>query len=283
MLWAIIRSFLSATGTICQKKATSFWVDPVVFLCFGYTSYMLFAIGAAAVGKLPPPGDFTLTTWWLVILVMSLKFTQRIFSVKAYSIEKVSCLQPFSNINKIIAILWWFFLLGEKWWAALLAALGSLAICIGYSFYKSHGHIRLQKWLFFMIISEFLTWLRVLFLTVLLASMVGYVYASYQWIAFFFVPLVFLCIKRRTHEFFWLPKGYYIPRITMAFTWLWGFLISLFLISSIGIVRTTLVSFVTLSVIFVFAQLFLHDKPSKADALVSFWTLFLASIGYLLD
>lgn len=126
MILAILWTIIGSSWTIFWKKALEYNVNKHIFSIFAYFSIFIIAPWLFILWKINLE-NIKLKYILIIFSIIILSFFQRILSQKSYSIDKLSILIPYENINKILSIILWFLIFGNisniSLWLSILASI----------------------------------------------------------------------------------------------------------------------------------------------------------------
>lgn len=217
---------------------------------------------------------------WLVFFISAISLGKNSLMLNILKKEKMSTIAPYQNLNKIFAVVAWFLLMpGSSSVITLIITLIAWWIVIGTSidfktFKIPQNIISILIWQSIMALHIVLTW-YVLDMT---DDKLYFIY--YQIIGL----IIILFMITRTGGFKWfkdLSKWFYKLRFQeMSYGWV-GYILSLFVMKTLGVVVTVLLSFVWLAVTLIMSYFVFWDKPSRKDILVTLIVTWLVWIWFI--
>jgi len=192
--------------------------------------------------------------------------------------EKVSVLQPYSNLDKIFTIILGYILFSDSSMITFGVSLFAFMVLIFSS--VDIKSFKLSKTLFYFLICNIFGALRMIIIGYLLLSMSSFNLVSLYALIFIGWLFIFLWFTGSLKNFAVNSKQFYLYRIGATFTFGIYYFISIFLIQELGIVLTNLVSLVSLWATLIIGYFMLHDTPSKKDITLSIIVVWLIGVGF---
>ena len=194
-----------------------------------------------------------------------------------YKEEKMSVIMPYLSINRILVIIWSFFIFSDVSYTALCITILAILVIIWWSIdFKTFQIPRnLKKILFTEIIKTI--WILVS----------GWLIIRYWEILFFntyviiwcFMALILVWYYWQWEDFKKVPGIYWKERILWSIWWISWFL-SLVLIKNLWLSISVLLWFIWIWVTLLFSYIFLKDIPSKKDIWMTLIIAMLVWIWY---
>ena len=287
-LVAIFSSVFAGFSSVCYTKATNLNKAGILIniLAGGFLVSAMWIL-SLTFGWIRAPWEvFTLQLSLLFIMHMALFFVLNPLEQKALKIEKLSALQPFGNVSRVVAILSGFLILWEKnivtFIVAIFAFFCTMIYATGGKFHKFSRGITL------FLISQFLRGIRLsitaLFLTTNYINpiqLTGIELAVYQTLAISWFIALFLFAQHGIKKFTMNGKDYYKYRIWGDFIWSIGWIAGLILMAELGIITSSILSLITMATALIMGFLILHDKPKKKDIIFATFIVGLIAIGFV--
>jgi len=285
---AILTSVFSGFWSVCFKKSAILnksgpWIN--IFL--GYHMVFILGIIALIFGWIRNPGE--VFSWGYLVffaVYMSMYYTLSPLEQKAIKCERLSCLQPYSNVGKLIAIVCGFIILWERNIITFIVAIIAF-ICT--MIYASRGRTgKMSQGVILYISSQCIRGVMAIWTALMLTQndligfhMTGLELASYQSVFSVVVLASMLFATGNMWRIKESPKWYYIYRYAGCFIWDIGWILGLMLIAELGIITSSILSLITIATTLVMGYFFLHDKPEKRDIMFAIFIIILICIGYI--
>ncbi len=278
MFYWILSTIINSVSTIFWKKAlwmsnvsqylfAIIWNTPwlLVFLIFLYLELINFDIFK----------DFEiilLLFFWLVLSIIAWFIQQ-----KLYTINRISDLAPYDNLDKLFIIIIWFFIYWNTSILSLFIAI--LTVILISLFTLNFKKLRFPKSFWLIVLSKLLKSLEIIIIWYILLKYTFQTVTALEVIISFSIYLSLLkisdykAIKTLKKEFLFYR---YLGSIL---SWI-AYVISLFLISDLGLTIATLLWFLWLGFTLILSYFFLWDKPDKKNIILALIVFILVSIGY---
>lgn len=285
---AIMTSIFGGFWSVFFKKATTLnksW--PWVNIFLGY--HIVFTLGVLSLifGWIRGPGE--VFEWGYLVFFLSymlLYYALSPLEQKAMMTERLSSLQPFGNVGKLIAIVCGFIVLWERNIVTFIVAILAFVCTMIYaSRWRKH---RLSKGVFYYIGSQCIRWVMAVFIAMMLTEndLIGFQMSelelvSYEGIFSVVILLSMFVSTRKLWLFAQSPKQYYAYRYGGCLVGDMGWLLWLFLIAELGIITSSILSLITIATTLTMGYFFLHDRPEKRDIMFALFIIFLICIGYI--
>lgn len=272
IIW-VIQSFLNSVWMILTKKVLEnkkVWNN--IQTLFSRTNHFIIIILLFTFWFF----DFNISNWWfsnkdILLLLIATSWLYLTYPLRrtAYANEKISTLQPFSMLFQVFPIIIWFiFIASERanfltFIFALLASFVAILPNIDLKTFKISKYSLMV--LFSSIIKSFQLFATVYFLTKL--DPVNFYLLETIIIIIF--SLLLLIIKKEFYQFKLINKKY-LKLLTSANTVaVWSIIMVLTMYSSLWVVATSLLSLLYIFFVFTLWYIFLWEKPSKKDIIVT--------------
>ena len=264
----VIQAFLNALGNIFWKKSIHLAnISKGLFILYAKLVGLLFVISFSIFGLI----NYKILIDWKAILgmiiVVSLWLITAFIKQGLLKFNKVSSILPFENLAPLFTILMWYFLFHDSSVASFLVSILTIFVVIIFSF--DYKKFTFPKKVSLLIFQQFLFALS----TIVMA----FVLKKYNWpsVALLDVILSILILIIFTIKFSELKQfhkqklDFYKYRFWAGFAGRTAYVISLFLISDLWVVISTLLTFLTLGFILIMGYFYLDDKPSKKDIILA--------------
>ena len=279
MIWWIISTFLSGFATIFRKKSMNFRKD--------LWDYGFMFIGWLAAIFLFPVfffrGDvgieaFSLKNIWIIAGICVLWFVSNSISQYVYKNEKISLIAPYENLDKILSIIFSFFIFSDVSVISLVIAIFVILIIFATSI--DLKQMKIPKTIQVFSINQLIVSINTIligYLLLYMSSIEYFVLENGIWI------LMLLCIIVFNKDIIRLkkqPKEFFQNRFGAAIAGTLAYILSLYIISSFGVTINILLSFLYLGFILVLSYMMLWDIPSKKSIIVSIVVTLLVWLGF---
>lgn len=287
-LIAIMSCVFDGFWSVCYTKATTLnkagpWVNTI----FG--SFLVGTIGVVSIitgWTRAPWSTFTFGLLGLFLVHMSIFFILAPIEQKALKIEKLSALQPYGNVSRVIAILSGFLILGERNIVTFIVAIFAFVCTM---IYASGGKFRrFSNGITLFLCAQFLRGLRLSILALFLTEnalnpiqLTGLEMATYQSMFIVLLLCSFLIASRQGGKIFSNSSSYYKYRLSGSCIGDIGWIIGLFLMAELGIITSSILSLITMATTLIMGFFLLHDTPKKKDILFATFIVVLICIGYV--
>lgn len=277
MLLAVLWTFFDSLATNLWKKSLWFWAPKELFnlisrssLIFVTTVLYIFSdISFSWVNLYIILWAIFITIWWTYNVLLR----QYI-----YSKEKISVLTPYTNVNKMLSIVFGFFIFSDVSLISLFITISAIFIIIAFSI--DIKNIKISKNILLLLISEIIT--------AIMAIITGYILLTIAWSAFFIITYIIwimhmwsICfMKQQFAELKKLPKKFYKYRLAACHCWGIGYLISVLVIKELGLSVAILLSFLWIWMTLVISRIIFKDIPQKKDLLLTIIVTALVGIWY---
>lgn len=279
MINAIISTILGSFATIFRKKSLNYKAPSSYFLLMSYTPIILISFALYLLWQFENFNfSFTWFTIFIIFLIIFLGYFNKIISQKIYSVDKISVLAPYENINRIISIIFWFILFWDISVTSLFITILTVFVIIWFTIdFKT---LKLPKSIKLFAFSQLLVSIALLltwFLLKQISNIEFFVLNYIVWIIF----ILFIFFRKKDYSNIWfLPKKFYAERIFGSHLWWLSYLMSLIIIKSMWISVSILLSFVWIWITLFLSYIILKDKPSKKDLFLTFIVTFLVWLWY---
>lgn len=280
MFYWIFATLLDSLSTIFWKKSldlsilsnpafalvwnTVWLIIFIIFLCFWY-----FEISSLL--------DFKIIA--LMFLTMWLSAFSWIIMQKVYSRVKISEMAPYSNLDKLFIIVFSFFLFSNASIYSLLIAIFTVLLISIFSI--DFKNFRLPKSFELILISKLVKSATILLLWYVLTKYSSATIASLDAITSCIIYIFMMKIVD-WKQVLKSSKAFYYNRYTGSVLWWVSYFITLFLISDLWMILTTLLWFLWLWATLLMSYFILKDKPDKKSIILAVIVSRLVAFGYYL-
>lgn len=278
MFFWILNAFLSSLSQIFRKKSISWDKDissTLIYFLWCFT-YLWIAIYFLFFGNNYVELDKKIFILALAVIILGL--LRNYLNQLVYKSEKISVLTPYTNLNKVLTIIFSFLFLKDdiSILSFLITIFTSLVIIWSAIDFKN---LSMSKNIRLFILNQFLTAIYsiIIWYILLLISSINYFIIDSTLSIFisFLIVLYFKELKTIKTLSKWFYKNAFISSMLGAL----AYLFSLILISELGMVMNILISFIFLAFSLLFSYIFFQDKPQKKDIILSIIILGLVSLG----
>ncbi len=185
---------------------------------------------------------------------------------KIYTKDKISVIMPYTNVNKILTIIFSFILFSDVSITSLIITIIAVFVIIWFSInYKSFKFPKSTKMIFLV---EFLAAIENIW--------AWYLIVTYSEVLYFIVFVLFWIVLLTWIALYlwefktlkWLNKSFFINRYIWAMWWISWFL-WLVVIKNLWLSISILLSFLWIWITLLFSYIILKDKPSKKDIILT--------------
>ena len=278
MFYWILSTIINSVSTIFWKKAlwmsnvskylfAILWNSPwiIIFLLFLYFWYFNLNIFL----------DFKIVL--VLFFWLSLSIFWWFIQQKLYTINRISDLAPYDNLDKLFIIIIWFFIYWNTSIFSLFIAI--LTVLLISLFTLNFKKLRFPKSFWLIVLSKFLNSIKILIIGYILLKYTFQTVTALEAIISFLIYLSLLKISDYK-AIKTLKKDFLFNRyLGSILSWI-AYLISLFLISDLWLTISTLLWFLWLGFTLILSYFFLWDKPDKKNIILALIVFILVSIGY---
>ncbi|MDC0506254.1 hypothetical protein OAN96_01515, partial [Candidatus Gracilibacteria bacterium] len=213
----------------------------------------------------------------MVGIEMSIVTLRTHLSQKVYKTEKISSILPYTNLNKILIIIFSFFLFNDVSILSLLITLAAVCFIIIFSIdFENHCVPR-----------NIIPIVSIEFLRTSTALMSGWVIINYTEIHYFLAiifwgTLILSTLSIKLGEFKsipWKNKRFWTYRYMGSLEWVSFFLV-ITIIKNLGLSMSVLLSFLGIGASLIFAYIFTKDVPAKKDIILTIIVSGLVGLGF---
>lgn len=260
MFTAIISTILTSFSDIYWKKSLNYWVwwkaHDILSYLVAWIIILYFFITWVDLSNL----DF-----WVLFLICLILFIE-IFTTgiaqKIYKEEKMSVIMPYTNVSKILTIIFSFFIFSDVSIISLIITLLAISIVIIFSIdFKT---LKFPKNISKILFIEFWVAITTLLGWWLVINYWEIIYFILAWIIGFIILLILSLFLWEFKTLKWLPKEFWVNRFIWALWWLSWFL-SLVVIKNLWLSISILLSFLWIWITLLLSFIILKDKPTKKD------------------
>lgn len=279
MLWWIVWTFLSAFSTIFWKKSiglnnqlSNFWFQ---FLWWVVSLVFIFYF---LISKKVWINIFLEKSVYIVAIICIIRVISSAISQSVYKVEKISLIAPYENLNKIISIIFSFFIFSDVSLISVFIAIGIILIIFGSSIdIKS---MKFPKVLKIFSIHQILVSINTLLIGYLLLSISSLQYYVLENSIGTLILFFIICYKREIFKIHMLAREFYVNRGLAWFLGSISSILGLYIVSKFWITMNILLSFLYIGFILVFSYFFLQDTPTRKSIILSVVVTLLVGIWF---
>ena len=192
--------------------------------------------------------------------------------------EKVAFILPYNNLSTLLTIIFSFFLFHDASVATLGVSIFAVIIVVAASFERGGGVPRNLYGILFVQAFNAVAAVASGYILLSVTSIDYYVMGNVLWFGIF-VILSIPMMRRIWADTRSLPRSYYAYRIGGNIFGNTSQLIGFFLISSLGLLVSTLLGFLYTGVMMVFSYFFFREIPRQKDIILAVVLAILVAIG----
>ena len=267
LLW-ILQAILNSITSILWKKSVDVSnVSKGLFLFYPKLVGLTFVLVFMVLGLVNYDIFFDIKTLFIVTIVILIWLWTWFIKQAILKENKVSSIIPFENLAPLFTILLWYFLFHKASIYSFVISIIAVVLVILFSIdYKT---FRFPKKVSLLFLHQWLLSIEML--------LIAYALNSYNWASIAAVDvfvwsiilLLFLIKLSELKQIHKQKKEFYIFRFWAGYAWWFAYIITLFLISNLWIVLSTLLGFLTLGITLILWYFFLNDKPNKKDVVLA--------------
>ena len=275
MFTAIFSTLLNSFANIFWQKSLSFWVGGKMHDFLSYPIWIILLIILIFTGIDIGSVNFLIIIALLVFVlidVVKVKIKQELFKKEKYSV-----IAPYTNLNKILIIIWSFFIFSDVSLTSLIITIIAIIVIILFTIdLKTLKLPRNFKKVLIVEVIDSISWL-----------FVGWFIISYSEKLFFSMYVVISTIivasivlylwEHKTVK--WVPKQFWLFRYIWWLGWVSRFL-WLTVIKSMWLSISILLSFLWIGAALFFSYIFMKDIPAKKDILLTVIVTALVGLGF---
>ena len=278
MIWAILSELLNSIASIFRRKSLDFNAPKDFFKLLAYSwIFLIWFILYISWHLQTKPLNllvFTLLVWITIIWLILWNLKQIL-----YKRNKMSSLMPYQNISKIIVIIFWFLIFHDTSLITLFIAIITTIIIALFSINFKNNTVPkdIKIYSIVQIINGLVT-LIIVYILKKIWNIDYFLYTSIMWIILISMVVWY---KWQFKQALKLPKKFYYYRLANSHIWWVSYLLSLLVIENLGATLSILVSYIWLAVTLLFTYLFLWEKLSKKDIILTVIVSLLIGIWYI--
>ena len=277
-LLGLIQAFLNWLVNILWKKSVDISsVSKGLFTLYAKLVGFVFVLGFAVLWMI----NYEIFLDWKVVLlittVISLWLGTAFIKQWLLKYNKVSTLLPFDNLAPLFTILLGYFLFHKASFESFLISILAVVLVILFNIDWENFTLPKKVWLLFLQQGMLAV------STILIAyALKDYNNASVAAVDVVVSVLLLILFTIKISELKQIHKqsvDFYKYRFWAGFAWRTAYIISLFLISNLWVVLSTLLTFLTLWITLILWYFYLDDKPSKKDIILAVLITILVWLG----
>lgn len=265
MFLGILSPLFKSFSTVFWKRSMSYWITGFLFtLTWSFweiiLSFIFIIFGFSAF--------FWLSLWLFLIIIFDdiLYVFAALISQYVYKNEKISILAPYENINKILTIIFSFFIFTDVSFLSFLITLIAWIIVIYNSIdFKNFWFPKFLKLFFIYQLILSITILLTWYILMKISAIDYYVLCNFIFAVFIWTIVL---ARRDLLLLNWLDKKYYIFRFSWALLQTLAFLLSLFIIWALWVTMSMLFSYLYIWFVLFMSYIFFKDIPSKKNIIL---------------
>lgn len=219
----------------------------------------------------------------IIFLIVILETIANYIEIDVFKKTKLSDLLPYQNTNKLLIVLFWFFI---YYWTENSTSITSFLIILFTMVLIIFTSIDIKKFKINKIIWFYILWKTFSAIAWLL---IWYILAKYSTISYMSINVVFVFFtyyfitiikKDKFRTILQQKKEFYLPRIIWLILWWSSFIMWLYIIETTWLLIATLISFIWLVFNIISMKFILNDNPSKKQVILAFIVSILIWIWY---
>lgn len=267
MFYGIISTLLDSLSTIYRKKALWYNVPSTVFQLLAFFGNIILIIVFILFSKY----DFSWLNYnviFLIFLLIIIWYISTQISQYVYKREKISILTPYENINSIISIILAFFIF--SWEVSLISFILTIIAWIVVIISSiNFNKIEIPKVIKLISFQQLLRSIWLIIIWYILKEITPVDYYIIKSLTYIFWLLTIIYFKKEFLQIISQPKDFYKSRLLASSIWSLSWIISLFIIKDLWVWISILLWYLYIIFILTFSYIFLWDKPSKKDIIVT--------------
>lgn len=281
MFYSIIWAILNGITNIFLKSAShNYRWSNAWFMIFSQIQFFLIAFVFIFLWKVE--FSFQQSTYLLYLLILLCIIFWSIYTLAvqySFKNEKITVLQPYSNLDKIIIIILWYFIFSDASFTTFIISLFAFLLIIIFSI--DYNKLRISKVVWVYMVWNFFWALRVLIAWYILTHMTSLNFVFLYALILVPILIIFMIYRHQLQDITHSSKQFYIYRWAASLSWWLSYFISIYLLSELGVVLSSLLSLVSLVTTLIFAYFLLWDKPKIKDIILSILVVGLILLWYI--
>jgi len=274
----VLQAFLNWLVNILWKKSVDLSnVSKGLFTLYAKLVWVVFVCIFAIFGLV----DFNIFLDWkslfLITIVISFWLISSFIKQGLLKHNKVSTLLPFDNLGPLFTILLWFFLFHDSSSVSFLIAI--VAVILVILFNIDYKNFQLPKKVSLLFFQQAILAISTILLAYVLKKYNNASIIAVDMVMSIIILLTFTIKFSELKQIHKQSKAFYIYRFWAGFAGWIGYIIGLFLLSSLWVVVSTLLSFLTLWITLILGYFYLNDKPTKKDIILAILVSLLVALG----
>lgn len=280
MFTAIFWSILNGISNIFLKKSIQLNKGSELFY-MSFSQLQFFIIAITWIGLWFLNYNFWENNLKVYVLILG---TIIFWTIYAFALqywlknEKITVLQPYANLDKIVTIILWYFLFTDTSFHTFIVAIIAFLLIVLFSI--DFKNLKISKVIIIYAIGNVFWAFRMLLAGYILSTMDSLNFVLLYALILFPLFIWWLFVKWEINWFMKCSKGFYWYRLWASITWWAWYFISIFLLSELGVVLSSLLSLVSLVTTMIFAVVILKDRPRFKDIFLSALIVILIGIWY---
>ncbi len=282
--WALATLFVSISDSYYKK---SLWLGSISNLMFKFYIFFIWPIIYAILAYIYGFNAQIITDlFYLNLLVIScwIRIWNTCIFTYIYKNTKASEILPYNNLDKLFIVILGFFL--YKWipWqetSYITLVITIVTIFITLFFTLDFKNFKIPKTLWLIFINNFIRAVNFVLVWYILLKYSAITYGGLNIVIelFSYIVIGFL-LKDSFKSIFTQSKKFYVARFTTVLFGQGAFIISLFIVESVGVIIMSLLWFLWLFFSIISMKFILWDTPSKKQIILWFIIIFMIWIGY---
>lgn len=277
MFLTALSSFFLAIWWGLWKKSLSFWVSPTL-------QYLLWSLWWAVFC------GFLLYIWKItgpISIFFIFPFIDFLFNIKLnalkqeiYLKEKLSVLIPYESLSKVISIILMYFLFWDfSFYSLLIWIFIILILFINSTWWK----LKLPKKFIPIFVFNSLTAFSTLFYWYYISKIWAFNAFFYYILTAFFLFFLYVFFKKNRDYIKNIDKNYYKIRLSASVIWCTWWWISMFVIDSVWVWMSIILSFISGLISMVVTYFLLWERPWVKDIILNIFIAVLVYLAYSLS
>lgn len=281
MFYSIIWAILNGVTNIFLKSASqNYKWSNAWFMIFSQIQFFLIAFVFIFLWKVE--FSFQQSTYLLYLLILLCIIFWSIYTLAvrySFKNEKITVLQPYSNLDKIIIIILWYFIFSDASFTTFIISLFAFLLIIIFSI--DYNKLRISKVVWVYMVWNFFWALRVLIAWYILTHMTSLNFVFLYALILVPILIIFMIYRHQLQDITYSSKQFYIYRWAASLSWWLSYFISIYLLTELWVVLSSLLSLVSLVTTLIFAYFLLWDKPKIKDIILSILVVGLILLWYI--
>ena len=278
VIWGLMQAFLNWLVNVFWKKSVDYsnvskWLFTLYAKLVGFVFVGFFAVKWMI--------NYNILSDWKALLFMVVVISFLIWSAfikqGLLKYNKVSTLLPFDNLSLLFTIFAGYLLFHDSSIRSFLIAIWAVIIVILFNIDWKNFVLPKKIWLLFF--QQFILAVSTILIAYVLKNYNNASVALLDTLLSVVLLIIFTIKISELKQVHKQSKEFYKFRFWAGFAWRTAYMINLFLISEIGIVLSTLLTFLTIGITLILWYFYLDDKPSKKDIILAILITILVWLG----